>query len=83
MNYETGKLLIDHKKFKKAYYVFSKLLIQKPNDFRVNFQMGKIYYELNDLNKSIFYFNKSNLYKILCVYINYVWLFPSNCKNNK
>ena len=60
MNYETGKLLINHKKFKKAYYVFSKLLSQKPNDFRVNFQMGKIYYELNDLNKSIFYFNKSN-----------------------
>jgi len=60
MNYETGKLLINHKKFKKAYYVFSKLLSQKPNDFRFNFQMGKIYYELNDLNKSIFYFNKSN-----------------------
>ena len=60
MNYEKGKLLINHKKFKKAYYVFSKLLSQKPNDFRANFQMGKMYYELNDLNKSIFYFNKSN-----------------------
>ena len=60
MNYETGKLLIKHKKFKIAYHVFSKLLSQKPNDFRFNFQMGKVYYELNDLNKSIFYFNKSN-----------------------
>ena len=60
MNYETGKLLINHKKFKKAHYVFSKLLSQKPNDFRFNFQMGKVYYELNVLNKSIFYFNKSN-----------------------
>ena len=60
MNYETGKLLINHKQFRKAYNVFSKLLSEKPNDFKANFQMGKMYYELNDLNKSIFYFNKSN-----------------------
>ena len=60
MNYETGKLLINHKQFRKAYNVFSKLLSEKPNDFKANFQMGKMYYELNDLNKSILYFNKSN-----------------------
>ena len=60
MSYETGKLLINHKQFKKAYYILSKLLIDKPDDFKVNFQMGKMYYELNDLNKSIFYFKKSN-----------------------
>jgi len=60
MSYETGKLLINHKQFKKAYYILSKLLTDKPDDFKVNFQMGKMYYELNDLNKSIFYFKKSN-----------------------
>ena len=27
---------------------------------RANFQMGKIYYELNDLNKSILFFEKCN-----------------------
>jgi tetratricopeptide (TPR) repeat protein len=60
MSYETGKLLINHRQFRKAYYIFSKLLTEKPDDFKVNFQMGKLYYELNDLNKSIFYFKKSN-----------------------
>ena len=60
MNYEIGKLLINKKQFKKAYLIFSKLLDDKPNDFKANFQMGKMYYELNDLNKSIFYFKKSN-----------------------
>ncbi|MDA9950205.1 sulfotransferase, partial [Candidatus Pelagibacter sp.] len=60
MNYEIGKLLINKKKFKKAHHIFSKLLDNKPNDFKANFQMGKMYYELNDLNKSIFYFKKSN-----------------------
>ena len=60
MNYEIGKLLINKKQFRKAYHVFSKLLDDKPNDFKANFQMGKMYYELNDLNKSIFYFKRSN-----------------------
>jgi len=60
MNYEIGKLLINKKKFKKAHRIFSKLLDNKPNDFKANFQMGKMYYELNDLNKSIFYFKRSN-----------------------
>ena len=56
MTYEIGKLLINKEQFKKAYFIFSKLLDDKPNDFKANFQMGKMYYELNDLNKSIFYF---------------------------
>ena len=60
MSYETGKLLINNKQFKKAYYIFSKLLRENPNDFKINFQMGKMYYELNDLDKSVFYFKRSN-----------------------
>ncbi len=60
MTYETGKQLISQKQYKKAFSIFSKLLKDKPNDFKVNFQMGKLYYELNDLNKSVFHFKKSN-----------------------
>ena len=60
MTYEIGRILIKQKQYKKAFYVFSKLLVNKPNDFKANFHMGKIYYELNELNKSIFYFKKSN-----------------------
>ena len=63
MSYEIGKLLINHKQFRQAYYIFSKLLTEKPNDFKVNFQLGKMFYELNDLNKSIFYFKRSNKLK--------------------
>jgi tetratricopeptide (TPR) repeat protein len=60
MTHEIGKILINQKQYKKAFYIFSKLLNNKPNDFKANFHMGKIYYELNDLNKSVFYFKKSN-----------------------
>ena len=60
MTYETGKQLISQKQYKKAFSIFSKLLKDKPNDFKANFQMGKLYYELNNLNKSVFHFKKSN-----------------------
>ena len=60
MTYELGKLLVNQKQFKKAHYILSKLLDKKPDDIKVNFQMGKMYYELNNLNKSILYFNKIN-----------------------
>ena len=60
MTHEIGKLLINQKQYKKAFSIFSKLLNHKPNDFKANFQMGKLYYELNDLNKSVFHFKKSN-----------------------
>tara|TARA_B110000037_G_C17074968_1_gene487470 strand:- start:214 stop:1530 length:1317 start_codon:yes stop_codon:yes gene_type:complete len=60
MTHEIGKILINQKQYKKAFYIFSKLLDNKPNDFKANFHMGKIYYELNDLYKSVDYFKKSN-----------------------
>jgi hypothetical protein len=60
MTHEIGKILINQKQYKKALYIFSKLLDDKPNDFKANFNMGKIYYELNDLKKSVTYFEKSN-----------------------
>ncbi len=60
MTYELGKLLIKKKKYKDSLNFFKKILRKKPNDFRANFQIGKIYYELNDIERSIFFFEKSN-----------------------
>ena len=58
MSYNLGKLLIKNKKFTKALNIFQNKLINNPNDLRANFQIGKIYYELNDLDKSIKFFQK-------------------------
>lgn len=60
MSYELGKSLIKKKKFKEAINLFKNILHKKPNDFRAYFQIGKIYYELNDIKKSIFFFEKSD-----------------------
>ena len=60
MSYELGKLLIKRKHYNKAFFIFKNILKQKPNDLKANFQIGKIYYELNDLEKSIFFFKKCN-----------------------
>ncbi len=60
MSYELGKLLIKKKHYNKAFLIFRNILEKKPNDIRANFQIGKIYYELNDLEKSIFFFKKCN-----------------------
>ena len=56
MSYELGKLLIKKKEYKKAFMIFKDILKKNPNDLRANFQLGKINYELNDLNQSIFFF---------------------------
>ena len=60
MSYELGKLLIKKKQYNQAFSIFKNILKEKPNDLRANFQIGKINYELNDLNQSIFYFKKCN-----------------------
>ena len=53
-----GKLLIKKKQFNQALNFFQTLLKNDPNNLRINFQMGKIFYELNDLHKSNKYFEK-------------------------
>ena len=60
MSYELGKLLIKKKHYNKAFIIFKNILEKKPNDLRANFQIGKINYEINDLEKSIFFFKKCN-----------------------
>ena len=56
MSHEIGKKLIKQKQYKKAFYIFSKLLENNSRDLKANFQMGKIYYELNNLSRSLFFF---------------------------
>ena len=60
MKLETVKKFINQKKYKKAFYIISKILENNPNDFKANFHMGKYYYDLNNLDKSVFFFQKSN-----------------------
>ena len=60
MSHELGKQLIKNKKFKEALQFFKNILQKKPSDLRANFQIGKIYYDLNDIEKSIFFFEKSD-----------------------
>ena len=60
MSYELGKQLIKKKQFREAINFFKNILQKKPDDLRANFQIGKIYYDLNDIEKSILFFEKSN-----------------------
>ena len=60
MSIEKGKTLIQKRQFKNALLILNKLLIDKPEDLRANFLIGKIYYELNDITKCIIYFKKCN-----------------------
>ena len=60
MSNDLGKILVKKKQFSKALFVFRKILKSKPNDLRANFQMGKIFYELNDLNNNFLFFEKCN-----------------------
>lgn len=60
MSLEIIKKLIQQKKYKKAFYKISKILEDNPNDFKTNFHMGRYYYDLNNLDKSLFFFQKSN-----------------------
>ena len=55
MSHELGKQLIKKKKFKEALHFFKSILQKKPDDLRANFQIGKIYYDLNDIEKSILF----------------------------
>ena len=62
MSHEIGKKLITQKQYKKAFYIFSKLLENNSRDLKANFQMGKIYYDLNSLDKSLFFLKNATKY---------------------
>ena len=58
MSLELGKQLVQKKQFKKAFIVIQNLLRDNPKDFRNNFLAGKMYYGLNELEKSNTFFQK-------------------------
>lgn len=63
MSLELGKQLIQKKQFKKAFIVIQNLLRDNPRDFRNNFLAGKMYYGLNELEKSNTFFQKCDKIK--------------------
>ena len=60
MSIDSSKLLLKEKNYKDAKESLNKLSIDNPNDLRTNFLLGRLYYDLNDLRKSLFYFDKCN-----------------------
>ena len=57
MNFSIGQKLVKQKEFGKALNVFS-YLEKTTEDQGVLFYLGLIYFELNDYDKSIFYYEK-------------------------
>ena len=55
MNFLTGQKLVAQKEFGKALDIF--LNLKEKNDM-ILFYLGLIYFELNNFNKSIYYYNK-------------------------
>ncbi len=60
MSLELGKTLIKNKNYKEALSIFNNLLKNEPNNLRVNFHLGRIFYELNNLEKCNYFFEKCN-----------------------
>ena len=58
MNFLEGQKLVKQKEFGKALSIFLDLLKKKSENKNIFFYLGLIYSELNDFNKSIFYYNK-------------------------
>lgn len=56
---KEGLTKFKEKKFCEAINIFKKLTELNPENGDVLFTLGNIYYVLNDLNKSLFYFEKS------------------------
>ena len=56
MSHDVGKMLLGKGHFKNAIKTFEEIIKNKPNDLRANFFLGKIYYDLNNLDKSLIYY---------------------------
>ena len=56
---KEGLYKLKEKKISEALPFFNKLNENNPNHPDILFYLGNIYYELNDLNKSLIYFEKS------------------------
>ena len=58
MNFLAGQKLVKQKEFGKALDIFLNLKQSTTKDIRVFFYLGIIYFELNEFNKSIFFYEK-------------------------
>jgi len=58
INFLAGQDLVKNRKFGEALNIFLKLLKNKNKDERIYFYLGLIYFEINNFDKSIFYYNK-------------------------
>ena len=68
---KEGLKKLQERKFCEALSILDKLMKLNPNDGDVLFTLGNIYYELNDLKKSSFYFEKSlNIFSNSQIVIN-------------
>ena len=56
MSHDVGKMLLGKGYFKNAIKTFEEIIKNEPNDLRANFFLGKIYYDLNNLDKSLIYY---------------------------
>ena len=58
MNISTGQKLLTRKEFGKALDLFLNLKKNNVGGIEVLFFLGLTYFELNNYNKSIYYYNK-------------------------
>ena len=58
MNLATGQNLIKQKKYPSALKLFKYLLKLNPNKYEIYFYLGRIYSELQDIDNSIYFYNK-------------------------
>ena len=58
MNFLAGQKLIKQKEFGKALKIFLNLKASDPSNDEISFYLGLIYFELNNFDKSTYYYNK-------------------------
>tara|TARA_B110000003_G_scaffold276501_1_gene323347 strand:- start:4262 stop:5629 length:1368 start_codon:yes stop_codon:yes gene_type:complete len=58
MNFTLGQKFVKQKEFGKALKIFLRLEKNNEIDFKIYFYLGMINFELNNYNKSAFYYNK-------------------------
>ena len=71
MNFLDGQKLVSQKEFGKALDIFLNLKQSNNNNDKILFYLGLIYFELNDFNKSNYYYNeflKKNPYSVSALY---------------
>ena len=62
MNIETGKKFVKERNYLEAEKIFINLLNKDKNLMLVNYFLGKIYFELQNYNKSKFHYENSLKY---------------------